>query len=206
MPFSTNEADIGQLGSILELSSPDEGQPLGIHSPGEKILTPQKDTSTIPQKRGTPKKSGAAKSLVHSFSALSDSVIKSTSPKSPHKRLRTQDQRNNELLEAEKLQAQAHKLGDTFVTGKRLCEDSELNVVLDKAKKKRKKGRLPSDDSMYQDTIEIKEEENEGELLIDEQDKQKDAKTHKGKLNLVFIYLLHFGSSRLCLKLTHFID
>ena len=58
-----------------------------------------------------------------------------------------------------------------------------MNVVLDKAKKKRKKGRLPSDDSMYQDTIEIKEEENEGELLIDEQAKKTDAKTHKGKPN-----------------------
>ena len=182
-PFSTNQADLGQLGSILELSSPDESQPLGKQSPQKKVLTPQKDTSTIPQKRGTPnKKCGAAKSLVHSFSALTDSVNKSNpnSPKQPNKRLRTQDQRNKELLEAEKLQAQAHNLEDTFVTGKRLCEDSELKVVLEKAKKKRKKGRLASDDSLYRDTREIKEEDVNGGLVIDETESPKVVDAQKG--------------------------
>ena len=77
-----------------------------------------------------------------------------------------------------------------------------MNVVLDKSKKKRKKGRLPSDDSMYRDTIEIKEEDNEGELLIDEQAKQIDAKTHNGKLNLPFIYLHTFRELQIIFKIS----
>ena len=68
------------------------------------------------------------------------------------------------------MQAKAHKLGETFVTGKKLCEDQELNGVLEKAKKKkRKKGRLASDDSLYRDTIEDVEEN----LVIDENTKEK---------------------------------
>ena len=141
-----------------------------IQSPKKKVSTPQKDSSLIPNKRGTPKKgkTGTAKSLIHSFSAVNDTVITDQQQisikQSPKKRLKLSEQRDLELKEAEQMQAQAHKLGETFVTGKRLCEDPELNVVLEKAQKKRKKGRLASDDSMYCDTI----EDAEQGLVIDE--------------------------------------
>ena len=181
--FSTNPADIGQLGSILELSSPDESQPLKKESPKKKVATPKKDISLIPQERASPKvkKIGAAKSLIRSFSAVNDSVNTAEQQisleESPRKRLRLNDQRDVELKEAEMMQAKAHKLGETFITGKKLSEDQELNGVLEKSKKKRKKGRLPSDDSMFRDTI----EEIEEKLVIDENmEKDQEKKTIAG--------------------------
>ena len=93
---------------------------------------------------------------------------------SPAKKLKISEQREVELREAEQMQAKAHELGETFVTGKRLCEDPELNGVLEKAKKKRKRGRLASDDSMYRDTI----EEIGENLVIDE---KPEAKPETGK-------------------------
>ena len=182
--FSTNPADIGQLGSILELSSPDESQPLKKESPKKKLATPKKDISLIPQERASPKakKMGAAKSLIRSFSAVNDSVNTAEQQisieESPKKRLKLNDQRDLELKEAEMMQAKAHKLGETFITGKKLSDDQELNGVLEKSKKRRKKGRLPSDDSMFRDTI-----EDIGEnLVIDEKmEKKPENKKNSGK-------------------------
>ena len=188
--FSTNPADIGQLGSILELSSPDESQPLVKESPKKKVSTPQKDVSLVPQKRGTPKtKTGAAKSLIRSFAAVNDSVNTDgqqiSFANSPNKRLKLSEQRDLDLKEAEQMQAKAHKLGETFITGKKLCEDPELNGVLEKAKKKkRKKGRLASDDSLYRDTIEDVEEN----LVIDENAKENPGTSSKTGNNKIKVF------------------
>ena len=107
--------------------------------------------------------------------------------------MKIHEQRDLELREAEQLQAQAHKLGETFVTGKRLCEDPELKGVLEKSKKKRKKGRLASDDSLYQDTVDDIPEN----LIIDEDTvKEKATSARKGKI-LRFLRIRPLESPRL---------